>query len=184
MIVVARAAGCNGPVDRVLGLLAQLMGRLDDAERHLGNAVEIATKMGDRPGMALSGLAFAEMLLARDQGNDREHALEMLSTVLGTAREMGARWIVDAALRDRLEAQGLTGVDVTTSIDEMVSALEEERPDMRAHAAPDGTVAILFSDIEDSTVITEKLGDERGCVSFASTTRSSGSRSRATRATR
>jgi eukaryotic-like serine/threonine-protein kinase len=39
--------------------------------------------------------------------------------------------------------------------------LEQERPDMRAHAAPDGTVAILFSDIEDSTVLTERLGDER-----------------------
>jgi class 3 adenylate cyclase len=74
---------------------------------------------------------------------------------------MGARWIVDRALRDRLEAQGLTGVDVTTSIDEMVSELERERPDMRAHAAPDGTVAILFSDIEDSTAFTERLGDER-----------------------
>jgi class 3 adenylate cyclase len=111
--------------------------------------------------MALCGLALAEMLLARDQSNDRELAQEMLSTVLGTAREMGARWIVDRALRDRLEAQGLSGVDVTTSIDDMVSALEEERPDMRAHAAPDGTVAILFSDIEDSTVLTEKLGDEQ-----------------------
>jgi class 3 adenylate cyclase len=32
---------------------------------------------------------------------------------------------------------------------------------MRAHAAPDGTVAILFSDIEDSTVLTERLGDEQ-----------------------
>ena len=42
-----------------------------------------------------------------------------------------------------------------------ISALEAERPDMRAHAAPDGTVAILFSDIEDSTVLTEKLGDEQ-----------------------
>jgi class 3 adenylate cyclase/tetratricopeptide (TPR) repeat protein len=161
LIVVARAAGCNGPVDRVLGLLAQTIGRTDDAERHLRNAVEIATRMGDRPGMALCGLALAEMLLARDQSNDRELAQEMLSTVLGTAREMGARWIVDRALRDRLDAQGLSGVDVTTSIDDMVTALEEERPDMRAHAAPDGTVAILFSDIEDSTVLTEKLGDEQ-----------------------
>jgi class 3 adenylate cyclase/tetratricopeptide (TPR) repeat protein len=161
LIVVARAAGCNGPVDRVLGLLAQTLGRMDDAERHLGNAVEIATRMGDRPGMAMCGLALAEMLLARDESNDRQLAQEMLSTVLGTAREMGARWIVDRALRDRLEAQGLSGVDVTTSIDDMVSALEEERPDMRAHAAPDGTVAILFSDIEDSTVLTEKLGDEQ-----------------------
>jgi eukaryotic-like serine/threonine-protein kinase len=161
VIVVARAVGCNGPIDRVLGLLARTLGRLDDAERHLGNAVEISTRMGDRPGMALCGLALAELLLERDKANDRELAQEMLSTVLGTAREMGARWIVDRALRDRLDAQGLTGVDVTTSIDEMVSALEEERPDMRAHAAPDGTVAILFSDIEDSTVLTEKLGDEQ-----------------------
>jgi class 3 adenylate cyclase/tetratricopeptide (TPR) repeat protein len=161
VIVVARAAACNGPIDRVLGLLAQTVGRLDDAERHLGDAVEIATRMDDHPGIALCGLALAEVLLARDSDNDRELALELLSTVLGTAREMGARWIVDRALRDRLEAQGLTGVDVTTSIDEMVSELEQERPDMRAHAAPDGTVAILFSDIEDSTVLTERLGDER-----------------------
>ena len=50
---------------------------------------------------------------------------------------------------------------MTTSIDDVVSALEAERPDLRAHAAPDGTVAILFSDIEDSTVLTERLGDER-----------------------
>jgi class 3 adenylate cyclase/tetratricopeptide (TPR) repeat protein len=161
VIVVARAIGCNGPVDRVLGMLAQLLGRVEEAERHFGNAVEIATRMGDRPGMALCGLGLAEMLLARDDSNDRELAQEMLSTVLGTAREMGARWIVDRALRDRLDAQGLSGVDVTTSIDELVTALEEERPDMRAHAAPDGTVAILFSDIEDSTVLTEKLGDEQ-----------------------
>jgi len=161
VIVVARAVGCNGPVDRVLGLLADTLGRVDDAERHLGNAVEISTGMNDRPGMALCGLALAEMLLARDESNDRELALEMLATVLATSREMGARWIVDRALRDRLDAQGLSDIDVTTSIDEMVSELEEERPDMRAHAAPDGTVAILFSDIEDSTVLTEKLGDEQ-----------------------
>ncbi len=161
VIVVARAAACNGPVDRVLGMLAWTMGRLDDAERHLGNAVEIATRMDDRPGMALCGLALAELLLERDRDNDRELAVELLSTVLGTAREMGARWVADQALADRLEAQGLAGVDVTTSIDEMVSALEEEQPDMRAHMAPDGTVAILFSDIEDSTVLTERLGDER-----------------------
>ncbi|HKH22129.1 MAG TPA: protein kinase [Solirubrobacterales bacterium] len=161
VVVVARAAACNGPADRVLGALARTIGRIDDAERHFGNAVEISTEMGDRPGMALGGLALAELLLERDHAGDRELALQLLTDVLGTARQMGARWIVDRALRHRLEAQGLTGVDVTTSIDEMVSELEQERPDMRAHAAPDGTVAILFSDIEDSTVLTERLGDER-----------------------
>jgi class 3 adenylate cyclase len=161
VIVVARAAACNGPVDRVLGLLARTMGRLDDAERHLANGVEIAKRMSDRPAIALGALAWAELLLERDRDGDRERAVELLATVLGKAREMGARWIADRALGDRLEAQGLAGVDVTTSIDDMVSALEEEQPDMRAHMAPDGTVAILFSDIEDSTVLTERLGDER-----------------------
>src|SRR5262249_52846793 len=72
VIVVARAAGCNGPIDRVLGLLCMTMGRMEEAERHLGNAVEIATRMGDRPGMALCGLALAELLLARDDSDDRE----------------------------------------------------------------------------------------------------------------
>src|SRR5829696_5760313 len=87
VIVVARAAGCNGPVDRVLGLLAQTIGRMEDGERHHQNAVEIATRMGDRPGMALCGLALAEMLLTRDEDNDRGLAVEMLTTVLNTARE-------------------------------------------------------------------------------------------------
>jgi class 3 adenylate cyclase len=39
--------------------------------------------------------------------------------------------------------------------------VESEKPDIRAYAAPDGTVTVLFSDIEDSTVLTERLGDER-----------------------
>ncbi|MSO42414.1 MAG: adenylate/guanylate cyclase domain-containing protein [Solirubrobacterales bacterium] len=117
--------------------------------------------MGDRPYRASTRVELAETLLARGSGPDRERALELLSQALGSAREMGTRGIADRALALRLEAQGLTGVDVTTSIDDVVSALESERPDLRAHAAPDGTVAILFSDIEDSTILTERLGDER-----------------------
>jgi class 3 adenylate cyclase len=161
VIVVARAAGCNGPIDRVLGMLARTIGRDADAERHLTDAIELATSMGDRPGLALSRLALAELLLGRQAPGDRERGLELLSEALGAARGMGARWIVERGLALRLEAQGLSGVDVTTSIDDVVEALEEERPDLRAHAAPDGTVAILFSDIEDSTLITERLGDRR-----------------------
>lgn len=47
------------------------------------------------------------------------------------------------------------------AIDTVASAVERERPDLRPHAAPDGTVTILFSDIEGSTVMTERLGDRR-----------------------
>lgn len=40
-------------------------------------------------------------------------------------------------------------------------AVRDERPDLRQAAAPDGTVTILFTDIEDSTGWNERLGDER-----------------------
>ena len=43
----------------------------------------------------------------------------------------------------------------------MIDEVASERPDIAAHAAPDGQVTILFSDIEDSTLMTERLGDER-----------------------
>jgi eukaryotic-like serine/threonine-protein kinase len=161
LIVVGRASACNGPIDRVLGLLAGTRGRIDDAIEHLEKGIEISLRVGDQPGLTLGRVELAAALLKRDRGGDGERALTLLSEGLSTAREMGARGIADRALRLRLEAQGLAEIDVTTSIDEVVSALEHERPDLRAHAAPDGTVAILFSDIEDSTLITERLGDSR-----------------------
>jgi class 3 adenylate cyclase len=160
VIVAARAAANNGPVDRILGLLARAAGRNDDSIGHFETGIEQSTRMGDRPYLALGRANLADALLERGAPGDRERALELLGEALNAARDMGARFIADQALAARLEAHGLTGVDVTTSIDEMVSELETEQPDMRAHAAPDGTVAILFSDIEDSTIITERLGDE------------------------
>lgn len=48
-----------------------------------------------------------------------------------------------------------------TSLDAVTSAVGLERPDLRASAAPDGMVTLLFSDIEESTEMTERLGDLR-----------------------
>ena len=45
--------------------------------------------------------------------------------------------------------------------EDIAAAVELERPDLRQATAPDGTVTILFSDIEDSTGMTERLGDRR-----------------------
>jgi eukaryotic-like serine/threonine-protein kinase len=161
VIVVARAVGVNGPVDLVLGMLARAMGRQEEAMRRLSSALALSSAMGDRPYIAIAHLEIAETLMLREGPGDREAALDALAEAIALARGMGARWIVDRALPMRLAAQGLEGVDVTTSIDDVVEAIEAERPDLRPHAAPDGTVTILFSDIEDSTVLTERLGDER-----------------------
>jgi class 3 adenylate cyclase len=170
LIVIARAAVSQGPYDRLLGLLAAARGEREQSKRHFENAIGIAERAGDRPMAAWTRVDYASMLLgviAAAAGNerepaaaDRERALALLSEAIETGREITAPGLVDRALSMRLEAQGLSGVDITTSIDDVISAVESERPDLRAHAAPDGTVTILFSDIEDSTVLTERLGDE------------------------
>jgi class 3 adenylate cyclase len=46
-------------------------------------------------------------------------------------------------------------------VDEMATSVAAERPSLRPAAAPDGTVTILFSDIEGSTALNERLGDVR-----------------------
>ena len=46
-----------------------------------------------------------------------------------------------------------------SSSEGVAPAVELERPDWRQHTAPDGTVTILFSDIQGSTEMTERLGD-------------------------
>ena len=48
-----------------------------------------------------------------------------------------------------------------TPVDEVAEAVTTERPSLQPGAAPDGTVTILFSDIEGSTALNERLGDLR-----------------------
>lgn len=51
------------------------------------------------------------------------------------------------------------GVTLTTSIQRTAVAVRDSRPDVEPAAAPDGTVTLMFSDIESSTVLLERLGD-------------------------
>ena len=170
-VVVGRAAIVQGPYARTLGLLAAARGDRSAAEGHFAAAIALAERMGDRPMLAWTKIDYASVLLGviaaaagheeEPSEDDRDKALDLLAEAIDTGRQIGAAGLVERALGLRLEAQGLAGVDVTTSIDDVISAVESERPDLRAHAAPDGTVTILFSDIEDSTILTERLGDER-----------------------
>jgi adenylate cyclase len=61
----------------------------------------------------------------------------------------------------RVREQGLVGGLLTSSFEDLSRWMNEQRSDIARVAAPDGTVAIFFSDIEDSTVLNEQLGDER-----------------------
>ncbi|MGH3541096.1 MAG: adenylate/guanylate cyclase domain-containing protein [Mycobacterium sp.] len=50
------------------------------------------------------------------------------------------------------------GAAVRSSIEELADWAEVERPDL-ARVTPDGRVVILFSDIEESTALNERVGD-------------------------
>jgi class 3 adenylate cyclase len=56
-----------------------------------------------------------------------------------------------------LRKDGL-GAAVRSSIEDLADWAEVERPDL-ARLAPSGKVSILFSDIEESTVLNERIGD-------------------------
>ena len=51
------------------------------------------------------------------------------------------------------------GIALTTSIDALEQSVLEARPDLRPASAPDGTVTIVFTDIESSTALLSRLGD-------------------------
>jgi class 3 adenylate cyclase len=59
------------------------------------------------------------------------------------------------------EAAARQPSDAPTSVDEVASTVGAERPSLRPAAAPDGTVTVLFSDIEGSTKLNERVGDVR-----------------------
>ncbi|MDP9180709.1 MAG: adenylate/guanylate cyclase domain-containing protein [Chloroflexota bacterium] len=61
----------------------------------------------------------------------------------------------------KLQIQGISSTDINTSIDAVAREVLEAKPDLRPQAAPDGTVTIMFSDIEGSTALADRLGDKR-----------------------
>jgi class 3 adenylate cyclase len=59
---------------------------------------------------------------------------------------------------DRVREKGLGGA-IRSSIDDLAGWAQVERPALLQLAGPDGSVAILFSDIEGSTELNDRLGD-------------------------
>ncbi len=53
------------------------------------------------------------------------------------------------------------GFFLTKSVEEIAEAVSDARPDLSSTSAPDGTVTIAFTDIEDSLKLNTFLGDQR-----------------------
>jgi len=138
------------------------MSRWDEAAQHFEDAIEMNRKMGARPFLARCQQEYAGMLLLREGPGDREKALALLQKALDAGQDLGMKTVVERALALKLRTQGIEASDLKTSIDAVASAVYIEKPDLPPKAvAPDGTVTIMFSDIEGSTAMTERLGDKR-----------------------
>ncbi|MEA2411693.1 MAG: eukaryotic-like serine/threonine-protein kinase, partial [Thermoleophilaceae bacterium] len=160
-IVVGGGWTCHGNAERFLGLLAHSLGRYEAADRHFRAARRANASIGAHPLVAAGRFEHARLLVDRAAAGDRDRANALLGQALETAYDLGMRALVDRALALRVRMQGIESADVGSSIDAVASVVEEERPDLRGHTAPDGTVTILFSDIEGSTELNERLGDQR-----------------------
>ena len=94
-----------GSTYRVLGRLAHLLGRIDEAERHFVDAIEANDTMGARPWAAWARRQYASLLLERDAAGDRGRAAALLSHAREDARALGM-------VRLEREIAGIDGVAV------------------------------------------------------------------------
>ncbi len=127
---------CYGAVSHYLGILATTAGEFDTAESHFSHALEFNQRMATRPWIAHTRFRYAAMLLTRNRPGDRDKGIEMARLALSAADAIGMK-----ILANRVRELAGAGLD--------------------EQAGPDGTVTILFTDIVDSTGMTEKLGDLR-----------------------
>ncbi len=159
-VVAGAGAVYNGACSHYLAILAASLERWREAIAHFEEAMATHAAMGARPWLARTQYEFARALLARGGAGDRATAVELASRSLATAQELGLGLTEHAtALVEQLG--GAASSAGSTSFDAMASATASERPVLREHAAPDGTVTVLFTDIEGSTSLNERLGDAR-----------------------
>jgi DNA-binding CsgD family transcriptional regulator len=109
--------------DRLLGLLAQTVGDVEQAAANFEDALTFCRKAGYRPELAWTCHDYAEALLHRKGPGDRDKAITLLEEASSISRELGMRPLMEraAALQEQLHAQpvvtpaypdGLTGREV------------------------------------------------------------------------
>ncbi|MFN0070921.1 MAG: adenylate/guanylate cyclase domain-containing protein, partial [Chloroflexota bacterium] len=164
-------ANLTNCVGRDLGGAARLLGQPEKARGYYQRGIAICQKGRHRPELALCRLELAELLLdvaaaltptlSQGERGLRAEALEHLDFAVSEFQAMQMQTFLERALRRKLQLQGVDSVSPSTSIDALTIAVKSERRNLQPHAAPDGTVTLLFTDIEDSTGLTVRLGDQR-----------------------
>ena len=132
------------------GLVVALVAALAVAVVALGAALAVTVVRLRR---ACADLAAAQVLAAQREA-DLDSALRPRPA--GTATERAVRRVVETATRVR--EHGIAGL-LERSLEDLAAWAGDERTEILNLAAADGTVTLLFSDIEGSTSLNDKLGD-------------------------
>jgi predicted ATPase len=142
-------------MQRIYGDVALRLDQLEDAERLFRAGLDWCERerCPVEAGRCLAGLADVA-----ERRSDRAGALSLLDRAAALFRQHSATLYLDRVVAAKVRIQGV-GSGRGRSIDAVLESVQSEHPDLAPVAAPDGTVTIMFSDIEDSTVLTERLGD-------------------------
>lgn len=109
--------------------------------------------------VALAWLAVAWLRSRRELSSARQELAAAARHAPRSPAGLAMKAMAQTAARVR--EQGVLGGLLTSSFEDLSRWISDGRSDIARVAAPDGTVAIFFSDIEDSTALNERLGDER-----------------------
>jgi class 3 adenylate cyclase len=119
--------------------------------------------------VSVEGLAIVLLLVGLQVSRRRQRLLREEVARLRTPPEKPPRRLVPTGrevVRGVWETAALVrekgvGGAIRTSVDELAGWAQVERPDLVRLAGPDGSLSILFSDIEGSTALNEELGDRQ-----------------------
>ncbi len=93
-------------VDRLLGILSQTMGELDQSTEHFEDALAFCRKAGYRPELAWACCDYADTLFQRDGPEDRTKAIALLDESVSISQELGMRPLEErsTALQERAQS--------------------------------------------------------------------------------
>ena len=125
----------------------------------VGVAAVVATVLGILWVTSTALLVAARVQLTRARADARQLAAELEDRNRRPPRNVAER-AVKAAVSTAVKVRDHgVGSLVLSSIDDFTRWALEDRAEIAKVAAPDGTVTVLFSDVESSTAMNEELGD-------------------------
>jgi class 3 adenylate cyclase/tetratricopeptide (TPR) repeat protein len=150
---------CASIYMRAAGCVEGFGGAVASAREHFRQALDVFEANGLIWQVADTHHVWGRVLV---HNGDRVGAVEHFNAALDVYQRIGAGApFLERVLTAKLAAQGVERHSDEASIDAVAAGVLSEHPDLSSQAAADGTVTLVFTDIEGSTALNEQLGDRQ-----------------------